>query len=144
MALGVDGGGVFDYNDTYDYDDSYEYRDEFELGASTALWTPVLYLVTLLTGLLANALLLAALSRKRRSWSITDVFFLHLSIADVLLLLTLPVLAAQAIQRCGWCFRLALVSCKISRAFFYVSSVNSCQTLRLQHFFEGAKAKVIL
>lgn len=126
MGVDVDVGGIFEQNDTYDYDDNYEYKDESELRASTAVWIPLLYLALLVTGLLGNALLLIVLSRKRRSWSITDIFVLHLCIADVLLLLTLPLLATQAFQRCGWCFKFGLILCKIRRVLFYVSVVNSC------------------
>lgn len=127
MDFEVDLGGILEHNDSYDYRD-YDYVNEPELRANTAVWMLLLYLALLVTGLLGNGLLLTVLSRKWRSWSITDIFVLHLCIADLLLLFTLPLLAAQAFQRCGWCFHLGLIPCKISKVLFYVSGVNSCQT----------------
>lgn len=123
MDIEVDGHGIFEHNTTYDYDESYEYKEDSELSASSAAWILylVLCLVLLVPGLLGNGLLLTVLSRKWRSWSITDIFVLHLCIADVLLLLTLPLLAAQAFQRCAWCFKFGLIPCKIGRVLFYVS-----------------------
>lgn len=112
----VDLGGIFEHNDSnYDYD--YEYKDDSDPGQRDVL-VPLLYSAVLVVGLLGNALLLAALFRKRRSWSIADTFVLHLCIADVLLLLTLPVWAAQ---HCWWCFEFGLIPCKISTTLFYVS-----------------------
>lgn len=133
MALEVDVAGIFEKNDTYDYDENYDYKDDSEHRTSTAVWMPLLYLALLLTGLLGNGLLLTILYRKWRSWSVTDIFVLHLCIADLLLLLTLPVMAAQAFQRCGWCDNLGLIPCKISRVLFYVSGINSCQTKVVLH-----------
>lgn len=121
MDFDVDLGGIFQGNDTYDYDNNYEYKDESEHGASTEVWIPLLYLALLVWGLLGNGLLLTVLSRKKRSWSTTDIFVLHLCIADALLLLTLPLLVVQAFQRCGWRFNFGLIPCKISRVLFYVS-----------------------
>lgn len=130
MAIEVDLAGIFETNDTYDYDKNYdsEEEEETEHRTSVAVWMLLLYLVLLLTGLLGNGLLLTILSRKCRSWSITDIFVLHLCFADLLLLLTLPLMAAQAFQRCGWCDEFGLIPCKISRGLFYVSGINSCQT----------------
>lgn len=122
MAIEVDADGIFNRTDIYEYDDDYEYKEESELRASAAPWMPLLYLAVLVAGLLGNALLLAVLlSRKRRSWSVAEVYVLHLCVADVLLLLTLPLLAAQAFRRCGWCSQFGLIPCKISTALFYVS-----------------------
>lgn len=118
MDFEVDGDGLFKHNDTYEYDGNYEYKDEAEVREAPAVVLAVLYLAVLLVGLLGNGLVLTALFRKRRSWSMSDTFVLHLCIADVLLLLTLPLWTAQALRQ--WEFGLA--ACKISAVLFYVSA----------------------
>lgn len=118
MDFEVDGDGLFKHNDTYEYDSNYEYKDEDEVGAVPVV-LPLLYSAVLLVGLLGNGLVLATLFRKRRSWSMSDTFVLHLCIADVLLLLTLPLRTAQALQQDRSAF--GFMACKISTVLFYVS-----------------------
>ncbi|XP_068426069.1 C-X-C chemokine receptor type 3-like [Clinocottus analis] len=119
MNMDVELDGLFRQNGTYDYDEDYEYKEDAITEASEAVLTPVLYSVVLVVGLLGNGLLLAILAQKRRCWSISDTFILHLSIADILLLVTLPFWAAQAAQQSGWCFGSFL--CKISGAIFNIN-----------------------
>ncbi|XP_035612575.2 C-X-C chemokine receptor type 3-like isoform X2 [Oncorhynchus keta] len=54
---------------------------------------------------------------RRRGWSVTDTFILHLCVADILLLLTLPLWAAQAAEE--WSFGTPL--CKITGAIFTIN-----------------------
>lgn len=122
MSLEVDLDGLFRSNKSYDYD-NYESNDDLEPRDSFAVLVPVLYSAVLVIGLLGNGLVLTVVVLKRRSWSISNTFVLHLSVADVLLLLTLPFWAAQAALRCGWCFTEVL--CKISGGVFNVST-GSC------------------
>lgn len=82
----------------------------------------VLYLLAFVVGVLGNGLLLLVLVQSRRSWSVTDAFILHLAVADVLLLVTLPTWAAQAAQAAGWTFGTPL--CKITGAVFMVRSLD--------------------
>lgn len=119
MNMDVDLDGLFRHNNSYDYDDEYEYKEDFEPRDSSAVLVPFLYSVELVVGLLGNGLVLAILAQKRRSWSMSDTFILHLSVADVLLLMTLPFRAAQATQRCGWCLQGFL--CKISGAVLNIN-----------------------
>lgn len=119
MDFEVEGDGLFKHNDTYEYDDNYEYNEELEFTDSTAVLFPLLYSAVLVVGLPGNGLLLTTLFRKRHSWNISDTFVLHLCIADVLLLLTLPLWIGQAVRCCAWEF--GLMSCKINRVIFYVS-----------------------
>ncbi|XP_041962148.1 C-X-C chemokine receptor type 3-like [Alosa sapidissima] len=79
-----------------------------------AVFIPVLYSVALVLGLLGNGLVLAVLWKKKRTWSVTDTFILHLALADVLLLFTLPFWAVEASR--GWIFGTTL--CKITGAVF--------------------------
>ncbi|XP_041708389.1 C-X-C chemokine receptor type 3 isoform X2 [Coregonus clupeaformis] len=82
-----------------------------------AVFLPVLYSLTLVLGLLGNGLVFLVLVKRRRSWSVTDTFILHLGVADTLLLLTLPLWAAQAAG--GWRFGTPL--CKITGALFTIN-----------------------
>lgn len=119
MGFEVDGDGLFKHNDTYEYDGDYEYKDEVAVREVPAVVLPLLYSAVLLVGLLGNGLVLTTLFRKRRSWSLSDTFVLHLCVADVLLLLALPLWTAQALQQCRSEF--GLIACKISTVLFYVS-----------------------
>ncbi|XP_020512365.1 C-X-C chemokine receptor type 3 [Labrus bergylta] len=99
-----DGGDVCDLNE----------GRQFE-----AVFIPVLYSVAFVVGVLGNGVLLGVLARSRKVWSVTDNFILHLGVADVLLLLTLPFWAAQAYQEQGWTFGTPL--CKITGAVFTIN-----------------------
>ncbi|XP_073342082.1 C-X-C chemokine receptor type 3.1 [Pagrus major] len=84
-----------------------------------AMFIPVLYSMAFVVGVLGNGLLLGVLFQSRRTWSVTDTFILHLGVADVLLLVTLPLWAAQARQAHGWNFGTPL--CKITGAVFTIN-----------------------
>lgn len=87
-----------------------------------ATFIVVLYSLTFVVGVLGNGLLLGVLVQSRRTWSVTDTFILHLALADVLLLVTLPVWAVQAAQAEGWTFGTPL--CKITGSVFMVGDVQ--------------------
>ncbi|XP_076008826.1 C-X-C chemokine receptor type 3-like [Genypterus blacodes] len=113
--LQVDHGGIFLHNHSYDYDD---YVPEDECGSGSSGAVVALYSLAIIIGILGNALLLGILALKRRSWSLTDTFILHLGIADGLLLGTLPFWAAQATPG-GWTFETPF--CKLCGALFNVN-----------------------
>uniref|UniRef100_A0A3Q3CBW5 G-protein coupled receptors family 1 profile domain-containing protein n=1 Tax=Haplochromis burtoni TaxID=8153 RepID=A0A3Q3CBW5_HAPBU len=96
--LDVYSGIDYDPNITYDYpgDESFVKR------GSEAVWVPALYSIVFFVGILGNIILLTVLVQKRRLWSLSDTFILHLSIADILLLLMLPFWAAQTTELCDW------------------------------------------
>ncbi|XP_056619399.1 C-X-C chemokine receptor type 3-like [Triplophysa dalaica] len=107
-----------DFNYSYDY--NYSGGDVCGPESSMhfdSIFIPVLYTVALIVGLLGNGLVLVVLWRKRRSWNVTDIFILHLSLADVLLLLTLPLWAVEAVR--GWSFGTGL--CKLTGALFRIN-----------------------
>lgn len=113
--------GIFEFNDTFDYSD-YKYEDDCDTGSSfLAIFLPILYSVAMVLGLTGNILVLLVLWQKRRNWSMTDAFVLHLSIADILLLLTLPVWAVDAGK--WWSF--GSVLCKLSGVLFKVGKQSS-------------------
>ncbi|XP_034552858.1 C-X-C chemokine receptor type 3.1 isoform X2 [Notolabrus celidotus] len=109
-------------NTSYGYDDCCNQGDVCDLNEGMhfqAVFIPVLYSVTFIVGVLGNGVLLGVLARSRKAWSVTDTFILHLGVADVLLLLTLPLYAAQAAQDDGWTFGTPL--CKITGAVFTIN-----------------------
>ncbi|KAF5904439.1 C-X-C chemokine receptor type 3-like, partial [Clarias magur] len=106
-------------NDTYEYDESDinccgVVCDQTTSMHFEAIFIPILYSVAFVLGLMGNGLVLFVLCQKRRTWSVTDVFVLHLSVADILLLLTLPLWAVDAVS--GWSFGIGF--CKLSGALF--------------------------
>ncbi|KAF7659230.1 hypothetical protein LDENG_00000740 [Lucifuga dentata] len=117
MKMEPELGGIFLENSTYNYD-NYEYEDECKSERSEVLLIPVLYSVAVVVGVLGNGLLLGILALKRRSWSVTDTFILHMGVADNLLLVTLPFWAAYVAQD-TWSF--GTVFCKLSGALFNIS-----------------------
>lgn len=118
--MDVELDGLFNQNTTYEYDDDYHYKDDFGSNNSHAVWIPVLYSVVLVVGVLGNGLLLVVLAQRWRAWSTSDIFILNLSVADILLLVTLPLWAAQATQSSGWSFGVPL--CRISGGVFKVGT----------------------
>ncbi|KAM7421174.1 hypothetical protein PAMA_015367 [Pampus argenteus] len=82
-----------------------------------AVFIPVVYSVAFVVGVLGNGVLLGVLAQSKKSWTVTDTFILHLGVADILLLLTLPLWAAQAVN--GWTFGTPL--CKITGSMFTIN-----------------------
>lgn len=127
--LASDLGDLY-YDNSSDYNSSYENCCEWDVGLCDmtdgmsfgAVFIPVLYTVAFVVGILGNGVLLGVLVQSRRTWSVTDTFILHLGVADVLLLATLPLWAAQAGQARGWTFGTPL--CKITGAVFTVRGVQ--------------------
>lgn len=108
------------------YNDSdYNYNESFGEGAVCtqdssmyfdSIFKPILYSLALVVGLLGNGLVLIVLWKKRAGLNVTDIFILHLCLADILLLLTLPFWAVEAVK--GWIFGTPL--CKLTGALFKV------------------------
>ncbi len=116
------GGKDFDFYT--DYNDSYS--DESCCGGHVcdqessmyfdSIFIPVLYSLALVVGLVGNGLVVVVLWKKRMGLNVTDIFILHLSVADILLLLTLPFWAVEAANE--WIF--GTVLCKLTGALFKV------------------------
>ncbi|KAL6489501.1 hypothetical protein MHYP_G00032420 [Metynnis hypsauchen] len=85
--------------------------------AFEAIFIPILYSLAVVIGLLGNGLVLVVLWQKKRTWSVTCNFFLHLSVADILLLLTMPLWAVEAANE--WNFGTEL--CKLTGALFQMN-----------------------
>ncbi|KAL4657655.1 C-X-C chemokine receptor type 3-like [Arapaima gigas] len=108
--------GLFLENTTYDYND-YVNKDDGPDSRVLSVFVPLLYSLTLISGLLGNGLVLAVLCQLRRAWSVADTFVLLLSSANALLLFTLPFWAAEAAQ--GWSFGTPV--CSLMGAIFKTS-----------------------
>lgn len=116
-----------DYNyETYDYVE--EEEEEYTRRSGQIIWWCVFYSVVLVVGLVGNVLLLVILAQKRRWWKVLDSFILQLGVVDILLLLTLPVWAAQPCENCSS----ALLA--ICRAVFNVSVQPKVKVLRRAYF----------
>ncbi|XP_057196888.1 C-X-C chemokine receptor type 3-like isoform X1 [Triplophysa rosa] len=113
---------IFYYDDFYTYSYDYNYSGGDVCGPESSMhfdsiFILVFYCLALVVGLVGNGLVLVVLWKKRMSWNVTDIFILHLSLADVLLLLTLPLWAVEAVK--GWSFGTGL--CKLTGALFTIS-----------------------
>ncbi|XP_043915142.1 C-X-C chemokine receptor type 3-like [Protopterus annectens] len=81
------------------------------------IFFPIFYTVTFILGILGNGTVVAVLVKYRRKLVMTDVYILHLAIADILLVMTLPFWAANAVH--GWVF--GSLMCKIFGAAFKIN-----------------------
>ncbi|KAM4735223.1 C-X-C chemokine receptor type 3-like [Anableps anableps] len=79
----------------------------------------VLYSVAFVVGTLGNTLLLGVLIKSRKIWGITDTFILHLAVADILLLMTLPFWTSQSASGAGWVF--GTFFCKVTGSVFTIN-----------------------
>ncbi|KAL0172369.1 hypothetical protein M9458_032680, partial [Cirrhinus mrigala] len=106
----------YNYNYTENYDESCcgVVCDQESSMYFDSIFIPVLYSLALVLGLVGNGLVLVILWKKRVGLNVTDIFILHLSLADILLLLTLPFWAVEAANE--WIFGTAL--CKVTGALF--------------------------
>ncbi|XP_053870709.1 C-C chemokine receptor type 10 [Malaclemys terrapin pileata] len=77
-------------------------------------YQPVVYLLLSALGVAGNGLVLLIHARYRQAHSVTDVCLLHLAMADLLLLLTLPFAVAGALQ--GWL--LGTDACRTMQGFY--------------------------
>ncbi|XP_012589377.1 PREDICTED: C-X-C chemokine receptor type 3 [Condylura cristata] len=78
---------------------------------------PVLYSLLFVLGLLGNGAVAIVLMSQRAALSSTDIFLLHLAVADMLLVLTLPLWAVDAAVQ--WVFGSGL--CKVAGALFHIN-----------------------
>ncbi|XP_060951334.1 C-C chemokine receptor type 10 [Limanda limanda] len=106
-------------------DNSSNYDDSFFCDADEStikMFQTCFFCLIFLLGMLGNCLVIAtfALYRRLRLRSLTDVFLLHLALADLLLLLTLPLQAVDTHR--GWIFSVSL--CKATRACYAVNTYS--------------------
>lgn len=116
-----------DFNMTESYDYNYEHSvcDKEAVRSFGSVFLPVIYALVLVVGVAGNALVVVVYASRLRLRTLTDVCILNLAISDLLLLLTLPFWAADAVH--GWL--LGPAACKIT-SFLY-STNFSCGMLLL-------------
>ncbi|XP_077100475.1 atypical chemokine receptor 4b [Siphateles boraxobius] len=111
-----------------DYDTDYEIHtvcDKQEVRSFAGFFLPVAYTLALILGLAGNSLVVFVYLSHKRLRTLTDVFILNLAFADLLLLLTLPFWAVDAVN--GW--EIGIAACKITSALY--STNFSCSILLL-------------
>lgn len=75
-----------------------------------AVFLPVFYSMVFVLGVAGNGLMITILLRPRRFLRITEIYLLHLALADLMLLFTFPFEVADAVT--GWMFGMFL--CKLT------------------------------
>lgn len=120
----------FYYDDDSSWNDSdyiYEHTicDKQAVRSFAGVFLPIIYALTLVVGLAGNTLVVVVYMSKLRLRTLTDMCILNLAISDLLLLITLPFWAADAVH--GW--KLGSAACKIM-SFLY-STNFSCGMLLL-------------
>lgn len=99
--------------------------DKQEVRSFAGVFLPVVYTLALILGLAGNSLVIFLYLSHKRLRTLTDVFILNLSFADLLLLLTLPFWAADAVN--GW--EIGTAACKMTSALYTTNF--SCSMLLL-------------
>ncbi|XP_063075578.1 C-C chemokine receptor type 9a isoform X2 [Engraulis encrasicolus] len=118
------GATEYDYDSsvTEDYRDFSNPCDKSFVRDFRKYYEPPLYVIITFLGVLGNALVIWIYAFYRtRVKTMTDVYLLNLAVADLLLLLTLPFWAADAIG--GWTF--GPVLCKINSACYKINFFSS-------------------
>ncbi|XP_062381703.1 atypical chemokine receptor 4 [Sardina pilchardus] len=103
------------YSDSYDdYHSVCEKEDVRSFGGA---FLPVVYSLSLVVGVAGNAMVVAVYAYHKRLRTMTDAFVVHLAVADLLLLFTLPFWAVDAVR--GWLVGPEL--CKMVSALYTVN-----------------------
>ncbi|KAG8008825.1 C-C chemokine receptor type 6 [Nibea albiflora] len=103
-------------------DTASDWCDAGEHEFTIKMFQTCIFCLIFLLGVVGNCLVIAtfALYRRLRLRSMTDVFLFHLSLADLLLLLTLPLQAVDTNR--GWILSVPL--CKATRACYAVNTYS--------------------
>ncbi|GLD59997.1 C-C chemokine receptor type 7-like protein [Lates japonicus] len=124
-----DFGSGFDLNNSYwntsnitEITDESEWCEAGEQELTIKMFQTSVFCLIFLLGVVGNCLVIAtfALYRRLRLRSMTDVFLFHLALADLLLLLTLPLQAVHT--HLGWIFSVPL--CKATRASYAINTYS--------------------
>ncbi|XP_053545948.1 C-X-C chemokine receptor type 3 [Bombina bombina] len=78
---------------------------------------PAFYSPLFILGMLGNVLVVVVLLKNRQRLQSTEIFIMHLAVADILLVMTLPFWAVQAVS--GWLF--GEVLCKMMASVFKIN-----------------------
>lgn len=113
------------YEDEEYFADYHTVCDKQEVRSFAGVFLPVVYTIALILGLAGNSLVIFVYLSHKRLRTLTDVFILNLAFADLLLLLTLPFWAADAVN--GW--HIGTPACKLTSAMYTTNF--SCSMLLL-------------
>nr|XP_019962892.1 PREDICTED: C-C chemokine receptor type 7-like [Paralichthys olivaceus] len=104
------------------FDPSSDWCEAGEEEFTIKMFQTCVFCLIFLLGMLGNCLVIAtfALYRRLKLRSMTDVFLFHLALADLLLLLTLPLEAVHTHH--GWIFSVPL--CKATRACYAINTYS--------------------
>lgn len=128
-----------DYNSTVDYDDYPEVCVKESNRQFRSWFMPTFYSIICFLGLTGNLLVILTFFYFKRLKTMTDVYLLNLSFADLLFALSLPFWAANSMT--GWV--LGLVMCKAMHTIYKVSFYSSMFLLSfisVERYFVIAKA----
>ncbi|KAG9273988.1 atypical chemokine receptor 4-like [Astyanax mexicanus] len=111
----------FDENENisgnFSYEDYQTVCQKDDVRAFAQIFLPVMYGLCLVVGIAGNVLVVGVYAYSKRLKTLTDVFVVHLAVADLLLLLTLPFWATAAVQ--GW--ELGAFLCKLVTAMYTIN-----------------------
>ncbi|KAK7919452.1 hypothetical protein WMY93_010736 [Mugilogobius chulae] len=136
-----------DYNDstTDPFDPGMDWCDAEDQILTIKVFQSSFFCLIFLTGIVGNCLVIATFSlyRRFRLRSMTDVFLFHLALADLLLLLTLPLQAIET--QLEWIFGIFL--CRVTRAFYAINTYSGLMLLAcisVDRYMVVAKAQEML
>uniref|UniRef100_A0A3P8T126 C-X-C motif chemokine receptor 5 n=1 Tax=Amphiprion percula TaxID=161767 RepID=A0A3P8T126_AMPPE len=108
---------VFNWTDYPDEYDTICAEEQLNLQGFYVVFPAVLYSVIFLLGVTGNGLMITVLLTRWRQLRITEIYLLHLALADLMLLITLPFEVVQSIT--GWVFGEFL--CMLCGVFMHLS-----------------------
>ncbi|XP_078092358.1 C-X-C chemokine receptor type 3-like isoform X2 [Mustelus asterias] len=91
------------------------------IGQFNSIFIPIIYSVVFVLGAFGNGALIFIIAQHKHGHTLTDTFILHLAIADLLLVFTLPFWMVEALS--GWVF--GNVMCKLTGGVFALNLYSS-------------------
>ncbi|NXU58164.1 ACKR4 protein, partial [Turnix velox] len=121
MDYWVEDGENDHLNSVIDYNTYELLCEKTDVRNFSKIFLPVFYGLVFTLGVAGNSLVVAIYAYCKKSKTKTDVYIMHLAIADLLLLLTLPFWAANAVQ--GW--ELGNSMCKLASSLYTMNFSSS-------------------
>ncbi|KAM4821385.1 atypical chemokine receptor 4 [Thomomys bottae] len=112
-------------NGTHDYSQYEAVCVKEEVRQFARVFLPAFFAVAFIAGLAGNSVVVAIYAFYKKQRAKTDVYILHLAVADLLLLCTLPFWAVNAVR--GWILGEAM--CRVTSALYTVNFVSGMHFL---------------